>query len=254
MTTKRQWYEELFDNYARTYDREAFTAGTLGEVDFLEKEFAFDKDKSILDIGCGTGRHAIELARRGYKVTGIDLSISQIERARQKAADARVSVEFLQLNACSLTFNQEFDFAIMLCEGGFSLQESDEMNYRILEAASRALRSPGKLIFSALNALYPLRHDLIDFLNRESDGAKIQKCNFDPLKFRIHTAMTVTDDSGNIKALDADERYYAPTEIDWYLSSLGFKTRAIHGCHLGEFSRKHILTNDDFEMLVIAEK
>jgi SAM-dependent methyltransferase len=254
MTNKKQWYEELFSNYAKKYDAESFTAGTIGEVDFLEKEMAFDITKTILDIGCGTGRHAIELAKRGYSVTGIDLSASQLERAGQKAKDAGVMVNFQQLNACSMPFNCEFDFAIMLCEGGFSLQETDAMNYQILAGAERALRSPGKFIFSALNALYPICHNLIEILSRESDGAKTQKCDFDPLTFRIHTSMTITDDDDKIKKLEADERYYAPSEIAWYLSSLGFKTSSIHGCHLGEFSRKHVLTKDDFEMLVIAEK
>ena len=115
----RRWYEELFSNYAKTYDNESFTAGTLGEVDFLEKEFNHDKTKCILDIGCGTGRHAIELAKRGYTVTGIDLSAAQLARACQKATKAGVRVNFLQLNACSLPFKNEFDFAIMLCEEDF---------------------------------------------------------------------------------------------------------------------------------------
>jgi 2-polyprenyl-3-methyl-5-hydroxy-6-metoxy-1,4-benzoquinol methylase len=127
----RRWYEELFANYAKTYDTESFTTGTLGEVDFLEKEFDGDKTKAILDIGCGTGRHAIELARRGYSITGIDLSASQLERARQKAKEAGVRIKLLQLNACSLAFKNEFDFAIMLCEGGFSLQETDALNFTI---------------------------------------------------------------------------------------------------------------------------
>jgi len=186
----RRWYEELFANYAKTYDTESFTAGTLGEVDFLEKEISYDKTKSILDIGCGTGRHAIELAKRGYSVTGIDLSASQLERAGQKAKEAGVRVNFLQLNACSLPFKDEFDFAIMLCEGGFSLQETDALNFQILEGAERALRSPGKLIFSTLNALFPLYHNLKDFLNTEPSGVKTGKCMFDPMTFRDHTTLT----------------------------------------------------------------
>ncbi|MDP3581080.1 MAG: class I SAM-dependent methyltransferase, partial [Ignavibacteria bacterium] len=64
----KQWYEELFTNYSNTYDNEVFTTGTLGEVDFIEKEINYDKAKKILDIGCGTGRHSVELAKRGYKV------------------------------------------------------------------------------------------------------------------------------------------------------------------------------------------
>jgi SAM-dependent methyltransferase len=250
----KRWYEELFTNYAKTYDTERFTAGTMGEVDFLEKELGYDNTQSILDIGCGTGRHAIELARRGYSVTGIDLSASQLERAGQKAKEAGVCVHFRQLNACSLPFSNEFDFAIMLCEGGFSLQETDALNFQILESAERALRSPGKLIFSALNAFFPLYHNLKDFLNAGPSGASTSECAFNLITFRHYPIMTVTDDDGNRKELEADERYYAPSEISWYLSSLGFRKSSIYGCRLGDFSRDHALSTEDFEMLVIAEK
>jgi 2-polyprenyl-3-methyl-5-hydroxy-6-metoxy-1,4-benzoquinol methylase len=81
-----QWYEELFKNYSETYDTEIFTKGTIGECDFIEKEISYKKIVKILDVGCGTGRHSIELSKRGYSVTGIDLSESQLQRAFQKAS------------------------------------------------------------------------------------------------------------------------------------------------------------------------
>lgn len=59
---KKQWYEALFENYAQKYDEEVFTKGTSGECDFIEKELNFDRSLRILDVGCGTGRHSIELA------------------------------------------------------------------------------------------------------------------------------------------------------------------------------------------------
>lgn len=64
----------------------------------------------------------------------------------------------------------------------------------------------------------------------------------------------MADDDGKARELKTDERYYAPTEIDWYEKSLGFKDCSIYGCRLGNFSRDHALTPDDYEMLVIAEK
>ena len=60
----KQWYEELYENYAQKYDSECFVQGTVGECDFIEQEISQDKSLKILDIGCGTGRHAIELAKR----------------------------------------------------------------------------------------------------------------------------------------------------------------------------------------------
>ncbi|MCD4783772.1 MAG: class I SAM-dependent methyltransferase, partial [Candidatus Eremiobacteraeota bacterium] len=81
----KQWYESLFEDYGRKYDNEIFTQGTIGECDFIEKEIDLNKSLKIIDIGCGTGRHSIELTKRGYKVTGIDLSESQLERAKEKA-------------------------------------------------------------------------------------------------------------------------------------------------------------------------
>ena len=82
---RKPWYESLFENYGERYDKESFTQGTLGECDFIESEIEKDKSTKILDVGCGTGRHAIELTKRGYRVTGIDLSESQLKRAKEKA-------------------------------------------------------------------------------------------------------------------------------------------------------------------------
>ena len=128
----KQWYEELFENYGKAYDNECFTQGTIGECDFVEKEIGYDRSLRILDIGCGTGRHTIELTKRGYNVVGVDLSDSQLERAREKASMDNLQIQFQKQDARNLPFIHEFDAAIMLCEGGFSLMETDEMNYQIL--------------------------------------------------------------------------------------------------------------------------
>ena len=135
--SKKQWYESLFENYGQQYDKEIFTQGTIGECDFLEKEFQYDKSIKILDVGCGTGRHTIELTKRGYCVTGIDLSEAQLKSAIEKAQSNNLKIDFQKQDARNLTFNSEFDVAIMLCEGGFPLMETDEMNYEILKSNER---------------------------------------------------------------------------------------------------------------------
>ncbi len=249
-----QWYVELFRNFADQYEKEEFTKGTSGEVDFIEAEIGYLKTNRILDIGCGTGRHAIELARRGYKVTGIDLSASMLSRASTKARDAGVEVDFIQCDARKLPFSAEFDAAIMLCEGAFPLMETDEMNYMILQSAARALRSGGKFIFSTLNGLFPLYHSVKDFVNSDSKSGSATANKFDLMTFRDIGTFEFTDDNGKTARLHTSERYYVPSEITWQLKSLKFSKIDIYGCKLGAYSRKDTLTTDDFEMLVVAVK
>jgi len=252
----KQWYEILFQNYALKYDDEPYTKGTSGECDFIESEIRSDRRLRILDIGCGTGRHSIELAKRGYHVTGIDLSEAQLKRAKEKAAEQNVEVDFRQQDARSLSFVNEFDLAIMLCEGGFSLMETDEMNFAIMKGAAKALKNDGKLIFTTLNGLFPLFHSVRDFLTQhaEEGTSRCAESTFDLMTFREINTTMVEDDSGNSLELHCNERYYMPPEITWLLRSLDFKTIDIHGAKLGAFSRNDKLTTEDFEMLVIACK
>ncbi len=250
----KQWYEELFENYRNKYEKEVFTRGTVGECDFIEKEIKHDKSMKILDIGCGTGRHAIELAERGYSVTGIDLSESMLSCAREKAAKKNLEVEFQQRDARTLSFDGIFDLVIMLCEGAFPLMETDEMNYQILRNASKALKKGGKFIFTTLNGLFPLFHSVKEFINSDSSEGTSAGHTFDLKTFRDHSVYETEDDDGKKLTLHCNERYYVPPEITWLLKTLDFHTIEIFGAKLGAFSRADELTTEDFEMLVLAEK
>jgi len=252
----KQWYETLFENYGLKYDNESFTQGTIGECDFIEKEVVFNKQIRILDIGCGTGRHMIELTKRGYRVTGIDLSESLLRRAKEKASKDNLNIDFQKQDARTLTFYNEFDLVIMLCEGAFPLMETDEMNFQILRNAANALKPKGKLIFTTLNGLFPLFHSVKEFLvsATKEGNATYSNNSFDLMTFRDHNVTHVEDDFGNKKELKCNERYYVPSEITWFLKTLNFKTVDIFGAKLGAFSRNDKLTTEDYEMLVIAEK
>ncbi len=250
----KQWYEELFDNYANQYDQESYTSGTLGEVNFIEKELDTDKSKLILDVGCGTGRHSLELARRGYSVTGIDLSESMLSKARKTAAEENLKIDFIKKDARNFDLEIKFNLAIMICEGAFPLMETDEMNFSILKNIYTSLKSPGKVIFTTCNGLYPLFHSVKDFLNSNPGETKSLENSFDLMTFRDHSVYETIDDSGNRRVIKCNERYYIPSEITWLLKSIGFTKIEIFGCHLGAFSRHDQLTAEDYEMLVVAEK
>ncbi len=231
--SKKQWYESLFENYGQKYDAENFTQGTMGECDFIENELNHNNSLTILDVGCGTGRHAIELTKH-----------------------YNLKIDFQQQDARNLTFNNQFDTAIMLCEGGFPLMETDEMNFEILKSVTKSLKDSGKFIFTTLNGLFPLYHSVEEFCASVTEGgnATYRSNTFNLMTFRDHNITEFEDDFGNKKVLECNERYYAPCEITWLLKSLGYNKIDIFGARLGQFSRDHILTTEDFEMLIIAEK
>ena len=187
-------------------------------------------------------------------MTGFDLSEGQLHLAREKAAAAGAAVDFQRRDATQPHFNQEFDAAIMFCEGAFPLMETDDKNYAILTHAAAALRPGGKLLLTTLNALFPLFHSVKDFLDAGKSGTTTGRLTFDLMTFREHSELTFTDDAGQSQTIETNERYYTPAEMRWLLQTAGFVKVDIFGCRLGQFSREHVLTIDDFEMLVVATK
>jgi len=92
--TEKNTFEQFFDLHAPIYDENVFTKNTMREVDFLLEELKLPSGAAILDVGCGTGRHSIELAKRGYALTGVDFSEGMLAVAARSASAAGVRVEW----------------------------------------------------------------------------------------------------------------------------------------------------------------
>ena len=192
----KQWHETFFANFANQYDKQPFTAGTKGEVDFIESEVNHDLTARVLDVGRGTGRHSVELARRVYSVVGVGLSESMLAKARAKAQAGGVKMEFILADARSLPFHDAFDNAIMLCEGASPLMQTDGINFLILKSAAQELKPGGKFIFTTLNGLFPLFHSVMDFVNNESSDPQSSNDNLDLITFRQTSIISFDDDNG----------------------------------------------------------
>jgi len=140
-----KWYREFFEEMGIEYEDYPFTKNTENEVKWMIREYLRDPEMKILDVGCGTGRHAISLATKGYRnITGIDLSRSMIKAAKEVAKRKNVQVDFRVCDARELPFINEFDAVLCLCEGAFGLLENDDENYKVLKAVQRSLRKDGQ--------------------------------------------------------------------------------------------------------------
>ncbi|MCI0394551.1 MAG: class I SAM-dependent methyltransferase [Chloroflexi bacterium] len=114
---------------------------TAAEVEFAMSCLALSPGARLLDVGCGFGRHSIELARRGYQVVGIDPSAAMIASARERAAAAGVAVHFVRAGGESFTAGRPFDAAICLFTTLGQITESGE-NSGLVANVFAALR-PG---------------------------------------------------------------------------------------------------------------
>ena len=157
----RHWFEDVADHLGGAYLRYSFTKGTEQEVDFLVDCLALEPGARILDVGCGPGRHAHALGRRGFEVVGVDISDRFVALARQATPDS-VDVTFERADARALGYDSEFDAVISLCQGAFGLSggagvEPLDPDRAVLDGIARTLRPGGRLALSAFSAYFQVR-------------------------------------------------------------------------------------------------
>ncbi len=244
MAEKSIW-ETFFDAHAPIYDENVFTKSTLQEVDFLLEELALKPGAAILDVGCGTGRHSVELAKRGYKVTGIDLSAEMLKEAREKAEAAGVNINWIRANATDFKLPGKFDAVICLCEGSFGLlgHRDDAINQplAILCNISRSLKKKAKVILTVLNATFMIRR----FTNQD-----VAEGRFNPLTMEESSELSPREEMLPIKMR---ERAFVPTELTLLCRLAGLDVQNIWGGTAGNWGRRNI-DLDEIELMLVAQK
>jgi ubiquinone/menaquinone biosynthesis C-methylase UbiE len=142
-----EWFEKIFDNdYIRAYAQQ--NKNTVEDVDGIVELLSPEKNMKILDLCSGYGRHSLELARRGYNITGYDLSVEFLNHAKKKAEEENLKVKFVHGDVRELDYKDEFDIVLNLYTsfGYFSHDENQE----VIESISRSLVPNGRFLIEAL--------------------------------------------------------------------------------------------------------
>ena len=246
MTARNEW-KEFFDAHAPVYMENVFTKNTVAEVDFIIKELNLTGGSTVLDIGCGTGRHAVELARRGFRVTGLDLSAGMLAQARKAAETAEVDIELIQADASAFDLDRLFDAAICLCEGAFGLLGSGDdpaaHDLAILHNIHRSLKPGGKFMLTALNGFK---------LVRQYSDQDVASGRLDPVYIIERSDAEYHTPAGK-KSISVTERAFAPAELLLMLRTSGFFVNHIGGGTAGNWGIRPIQL-DEYEIMVIARK
>ena len=139
------WYTDFFTELPNEFWRRAATpAMTRADLDFIESRLMLNPESRILDVPCGSGRHSLALAQRGYRVTGVDISSEAVDHARRSAAEAGLAVTFELADMREIPGSGSFDAALCL---GNSFGYLDIGGTREFVAAlARAVRPGGGLV------------------------------------------------------------------------------------------------------------
>jgi cyclopropane fatty-acyl-phospholipid synthase-like methyltransferase len=246
MPAKKEW-EKFFDGHAPVYMDNVFVKNTLEEVDFVLAELKLPQSGHILDMGCGTGRHAIELAKRGYRVTGVDISAGMLAEAEKTAQKAGVQVNWIHGDATKFTTRKSFDAAVCLCEGAFGLlsteDDPEEHDLAILRSINGALKPSAPFLLTALNGYRMIR------LYQQKD---IAAGSFDPIHM-VELSLLEVETAAGKKTYRCRERGHLPTELALLLKMTGFEIEHIGGGTAGNWGKRP-LEPDEMEIMVIARK
>lgn len=244
-TSSKEW-QDFFDGHAPIYMTNIFTKNTKAEIEFLHKLLKLPKGAKILDIGCGTGRHSIGLAKRGYKMTGLDQSSGMLAQAKKFAEDAGVDIKLIQANATDFRFSTRFDAAICLCEGAFGLLGKNDdpvwRDIKILSNIKRCLKPGAGLILTVLNACRHIR----TYSDKDVASGK-----YNPLTL-TETNRMEWDTPGGKKSALIRERGFVATELRLMCELAGFKVEAIWGGTAGNWGKRPIKL-DEYEIMVVCK-
>jgi SAM-dependent methyltransferase len=237
-------WRRFFEATADRYDEERFTHATAAEVTELQALLDLPPGSRVLDVGCGTGRHAVPLAGLGLRVTGVDLSPAMLARARQRADEAGVELALVEADARELPAGLgAFDVAICLCEGAFCLvaegAEPLAHDRAILAAIHAALRPGGRLVLTGLSAARMLR----DWQRGELDGT------LDPLTLTQTSRYPLGDGT----TVELREHYHLPDGLRTLAESVGFEVEAVWAGGAGDW-RREPPREDDYELMLVARR
>jgi SAM-dependent methyltransferase len=226
------WWRSWFGpGYLALYDD--YLAGrTPVEIDQLEALLALQPPLRILDLPCGQGRHAIELARRGYDVTGVDLSPFMLKVAEERARTEGVSVRWLSGDMRQPIQGEKFDVVLNLFTSlGYFAEEADDR--KVVGAAAVMLGPGGRFVLEVING----ERVIARFQEREwftvGQAAVVERRSLDASARRMvveRTVNTPNDTEVSVHAI----RLYGGQDVDAMLRSSGFNRVDLYGDWSGD--------------------
>ncbi len=245
----KRWFEEIFDeDYLRTLPFLTPQA-TQSEALFVAEALSAEPGARLLDVGCGYGRHAMELAARGFQIIALDSSLPLLLRGADEAQRRGLGINFVHGDMRELAFDSQFDGAYCLFStfGYFD----DETNRQTIAGIARALKPGSRLVLEVLNRDY-LIAGLPTRVWWEGDGCVVlEEVDFNYFNSRIVSNRSVVFDDGRQTEQEISIRSYSLHEVGQLLQAVGLKVLEVSGSMA---TRGRFFGIQSREVIVVAEK
>lgn len=218
------WYKTI---WSLDIKEQSWVEDTENQVDFIVNTLELTGKERILDLGCGFGRHALSLARRGFQVTGVDITKDFIQDAIKTATAEGLEVQFIHSDIRDLPIKNAYDVVLNLADGAIGYLESDEENMKIFEVISKALKPGGKHFMDICNAEYAEHYFPAQYWDAGENSLSISKFEWDDKKrimlFGDNTIVYgETAKKPNIE-FGAPQRLYSIDELERIWQHMGMK-------------------------------
>ncbi len=252
MPSSQEWWRDLRchfgelteDNQALTHREDIRTA-----IEFICAELALTAGAKILDLCCGPGKYAIELAHRGFTVVGIDLSENYVSIARRVAEKEGQSVQFLMSDMREIPFVCQFD-AVINVGTSYGFFDAEDDNKQVIKAVAKSLKPGGAFLLEMANREYYSKNfGAIEWRRRKDGSVMLIQREFDYIRGRIDTTFETLSDGKSVAKWHSSWRAYTLAEVAAMLKDANLILSSV----FGDWARNEYSV-DSKRMVVISKK
>ncbi len=237
--TDKKWHEN--EEFWETFQFDLFGKRNMekaqGEVEKIEELLEIEPPQKILDLCCGIGRHSIPFAKKGYEVTGVDITEKYLQEARSKAKNNNLEIEFIQDDMRKYQEKEEFDIVVNLCTS-FGYFEDREDDKKVLKKIYNSLKPGGRLLIEiAGKEIIASKFKGRDWEEKEINGEKAIKIEERKVKKDwswLEDRWIVVRENGEKKEFDVSHRIYSAFELKQLMKKVGFTEINVYGNKKGD--------------------
>ncbi|MBK9332506.1 MAG: class I SAM-dependent methyltransferase [Ignavibacteria bacterium] len=244
------WYKKWFSDrlYLDLYShRNTEEAGHM--IDLIQRNIDIRTGSKVLDVACGAGRHSLQLAKRGFHVTGFDLSeflISEAKRSQREAKENNLKMNFLIKDMRKFNFRNSFDLAVNIFTS-FGYFDNDEENFRVIKNVSSSLKKGGYFVFDFINSEF-IKNNIVSRSKNKFGGITVIQ------KRRIENGFILKDievfKGGKVRHFNEILKLYGKKELVKCFEKFNFDVKTLFGDYYGnKFSEKN-----SKRIIIIAQK